>query len=344
MQGKSLKELAAHVGGTVIGNGEIIISSVSTLENAEPGQITFLSNERYEPMLKTTAASAVIVGHQSECPGSLLVADDPYYAFMQIVVLLHGHRPHKTVGISDKASVAETAILGKNCQVGDFVTISDNAKIGDNCYFYPGVFVGPGVEMGEGCIVYPNAAIYDKTIIGSRVIIHANATIGQDGYGFATHKGVHHKIPQIGKVILEDDVEIGSNAAIERATLEDTVIGKGSKIGDLVAIGHGTRIGPHCLLVPQVGISGSTTLGHHCVLGGQAGVVGHIKIGNMVRVGAKSGVMNSIDDGVTVIGSPAMEAGKAKRVLGSMPGLPDMRKRIKVLERAMARLEKERKV
>ena len=176
-----------------------------------------------------------------------------------------------------------------------------------------------------------------------RVIIQANATVGQDGFGFATHKGEHHKIPQIGRVILEDDVEIGANAAIERATLEDTVIGKGSKVGDLVAIGHGTKVGPYCLLVPQVGISGSTTLGHHCVLGGQVGVVGHIKLGDMVRVGAQSGVMNSIPDGTTVIGSPAIEATKAKRVLGTMQTLPDMRKRIKVLERAIARLEKNKK-
>ena len=341
MQGKSLKELAEYVGGKVIGDGEMIISSVSTLENAGAGQITFLSNERYEPMLKTTGAGAVIVGKESECSAALLVADDPYYAFRQIVVLLHGHREHPVVGISDKASVSASAVLGDGCQVGDFVTISDDAKIGANCYFYPGVFVGPGAEIGDDCIVYPNVVIFDGTLIGSRVIIQANATIGQDGYGFATHKGEHHKIPQIGKVILEDDVEIGSNATIERATLEDTVIGKGSKLGDLVAIGHGTKVGPYCLLVPQVGVAGSTTLGHHCVVGGQAGVVGHIKIGDLVRIGAKSGVMNNIPDGVTVIGSPAMEVNKAKRVYGSMPGLPDMRKRIKKLEKAIARLEKE---
>ncbi len=339
MAGRTLKELAEHVGGVVKGNGDLVISSVSTLENATEDQITFLNNKKYEKHLLTTSAGAVVVAKQVESSASLIIADDPYFAFMQLVVLLHGHRKHPAVGISEKASIADTAQLGENCHVSDFVTISDGVKIGNNCYFYPGAFIGPGVQMGDDCIIYPNAAVYDGTIIGDRVIIQANATVGEDGFGFATHKGDHHKIPQIGKVILEDDVEIGSNAAIERATLEDTVIGKGTKIGDMVAIGHGTKVGPHCLLVPQVGISGSTTLGHHCVLGGQVGVVGHIKIGNMVRVGAQAGVASDIADGMTVLGAPAIEANQAKRVLVTMQSLPQMHKRIKVLEKTLAKMQ-----
>lgn len=339
MAGKTLKELAEHVGGTVKGDGDLVISSVSTLESATHDQITFLNNKKYAPHLKTTSAGAVIVGSDSESPAALLITDDPYYAFMQIVVVLHGHRKHPDVGISEKAGIAETAQLGDNCHVSEFVTISDGAKIGSNCCFYPGVFIGPDVQMGDSCIVYPNAVIYDGTIIGDRVIIHANATVGQDGFGFATHKGVHHKIPQIGKVILEDDVEIGANAAIERATLENTIIGQGTKVGDMVAIGHGTRVGPHCLLVPQVGISGSTTLGHHCVVGGQVGVVGHIKIGDMVTIGAQAGVLNNIADGSTVFGAPAMDANLARRVYGTLPSLPEMRKRIKALEKALAKMQ-----
>jgi len=339
MQGKSLRELAEHVGGVVVGDGDLMISSVSTLEDAGPDQITFLSNRKYVPQLKTTNAGAVIAGSEMESRAALLVTSDPYYAFMQIVVLLHGHRKHPAVGISERANIAETAEIGQGSQVGDFASICDGVKIGSNCYIYPGAFVGPDVVMGDDCIVYPNAMIYDGTTIGDRVIIQANATVAEDGFGFATHKGEHHKIPQIGKVILEDDVEIGANAAIERGTLSDTVIGKGTKIGDLVAIGHGTKVGAGCLIVPQVGISGSTTLGHHCVLGGQVGIVGHIKIGNMVTIGAKSGVSSNLPDGVTVLGLPAIESGQAKRVMGTMHMLPEMRKRIKKLEKALAKLQ-----
>ena len=340
MQGKRLKELAEHVGGKVRGKGQMIIKAVSTLDKAGAGEITFLSNKKYEPLVKTTKASAVIVAKPVETDAALLIAEDPYYAFMQIVVLLHGHRKHKKAGISKGASIAKTAKLGANCNVYDFAVISDNARIGKSCCIYPGAFIGSDVKMGDNCIVYPNAVIYDGCEIGSRVIIHANAVIGEDGYGFATHKGEHHKIPQIGKVILENDVEIGACCTIERATLDDTVIGMGTKVGDMVAIGHGARIGAHCLLVPQVGISGSATLGHHCVLGGQVGVVGHIKIGNMVTIGAQSGVGHDIPDGATVLGTPAIEANKTKRVYASIQHLPAMRKSIRQLEKRLAELEK----
>lgn len=340
MESKTLQQLADHVGGKVQGDSSVIIESVSTLENACAGQITFLTNKKYEPQLKTTTASAVIVGRGDEdIKVPLLIADDPYYAFRQIVVLLHGHRKHPPVGISENTNIAPTAKLGEGCQVSDFVTISENAVIGKNCYFYPGVFIGPDVEIGDDCIVYPNAVIFDKTVIGNRVIIQANASLGQDGFGFATHQGAHHKIPQIGRVIIEDDVEIGSCAAIERGTLDDTVIGKGSKVGDQVAIGHGTKVGPYCLLVPQVGISGSTSLGHHCVLAGQVGVTGHLKIGNMVRIGAQSGVLGDIPDGATYLGSPAMDAKKSMRIFATMTHVMDMRKDIKLLKKQLKKLQ-----
>ncbi len=340
MHGKSLKELAEQVGGEVRGDGGMLIKAVSTVEEAGADEITFLSNKKYEPLLKTTKASAVIVAKPAETGAALLIVEDPYYAFMQIVVLLHGHRKHKKVGVSKLASIEETAKFGASCNVYDFAVIRENARIGKNCCFYPGAFVGPDVKMGDDCIVYANAVIYDGCEIGNRVIIHANAVVGEDGYGFATHKGEHHKIPQIGRVVLEDDVEIGACCTIERATLGDTIIGKGTKVGDMVAIGHGAKIGPHCLLVPQVGISGSAMLGHHCVLAGQVGVVGHIKIGNMVTIGAQSGVANDIPDGATVLGSPAVEANKAKRVYASMQHLPEMRKSIRQLEKRLGALEK----
>ena len=335
MQGKTLAELAEHTSGRIVGDSDTIITGVSTLEEAGAGEITFLSNEKYIPQLLTTKAAAVIVSKEVKTKAAMLIAEDPYYALMRIVVLMYGHRKHPEVVISERAAIADSAKIGIGTQVSDFVTIGENVSVGRDCYFYPGVFIGPDVTIGDGCVFYANAVIYDNTSIGNRVIVQANASIAQDGFGFATHEGVHHKIPQIGKVILEDDVEIGACAVIERATLKNTVIGAGTKIGDQVAIGHGTKVGPHCLLVPKVGISGSTTIGHHCVFGGQVGVVGHIKIGNMVKVGAQAGVINDVPDGTTLLGSPAIEASRAKRALTLIGHLPEMKKRIRRLEKAM---------
>jgi UDP-3-O-[3-hydroxymyristoyl] glucosamine N-acyltransferase len=298
-----------------------------------------LSNPKYAPRVKETRAAAVLVAEGLETSAAQIIAEDPYYAFMQAVVLLHGHREHPDIGISSLATIADTAKIGQNCNIHPHAIIHDNAVIGENCQIYSGVFIGLNVTIGSDCILYPNAVIYDGCQVGDRVIVQSNASIGQDGFGFATHQGEHHKIPQIGIVILEDDVEIGSGSTIERGTLNNTVIGKGSKIGDVVAIGHGTQVGPHCLLVPQVGVAGSAELGHHCVLGGQVGVVGHIKIGNMVKIGAQAGVIGNVPDGVTIVGSPAIDANKAKRAYALIETLPDMRKKLRTLDKEVKRIK-----
>ncbi len=266
-----------------------------------------------------------------------MIAEDPYYAFMQIMVLLHGHRKHKKVGISSKAVISDSAKIGAGCHIHDFVTIADGAKVGDGCIIYPCAYIGENVQIGNDCILYPNAVIYEGCRIGNRAIINSNATIGEDGFGFASHNGVHHKIPQIGCVVIEDDVEIGAGCGIERGTLNDTIIGQGSKLGDLVAIGHGTKVGPHCLLVAQVGIAGSTTLGHHCIVGGQAGIVGHITIGNNVAIGAQAGVINSVPDGKVVLGAPAIDVNLGKRAYGMIQYLPEMRQSIRDLQMQIER-------
>jgi len=331
----TLQQLAQRAGGRVVGDGSTIIHSAATLEHAQSGQITFLSNIRYLPLIKTTQASAIVVGEEMESSPPLLVAKDPYYTFMQVVVFLHGHRRHAPLGISPLASVASTATVGQNCNVHPFATICEGSSVGNNCHIYPGVFVGPEVIIGDDCTLYPNVVIYEQCRIGNRVIIHSNACVGEDGYGFATNNGRHHKIPQIGRAVIEDDVEIGAGCAIERGTLDDTVIGEGSKIGDTVTIGHGTKIGPHCLLVPQVGIAGSVVVGHHSVFGGQVGVVGHVKVGNMVKVGAQAGVINDVPDNARIIGSPAIEADKARRAYTLIEQLPEMRKKIRALEKRL---------
>jgi UDP-3-O-[3-hydroxymyristoyl] glucosamine N-acyltransferase len=339
MQARTLGELADYVGARVVGDPNVTIKSASTLGRARDGDISFLVNRKYQKQLRTTKASAVIVGKEvTEAAVPLLIAEDPYYAFMQIMVLLHGHRKHKKVGISPRASISDSAKIGIDCHIHDFVAVADDAKIGDGCIIYPNVYIGQGVQIGNDSIIYPSVTIYDGCKIGNRVIINANSTIGEDGFGYASYKGVHHKIPQIGGVVIEDDVEIGVCCGIERGTLGDTVIGQGSKLGDLITIGHGTKIGPHCLLVAQVGIAGSTSLGHHCVVGGQVGIVGHINIGNNVTIAAQAGVVNNIPDGQVVLGAPAIEANQGKRAYSMIQYLPEMRQNIRNLQSLIGQL------
>jgi UDP-3-O-[3-hydroxymyristoyl] glucosamine N-acyltransferase len=316
-----------------------VIRSAATLEQAGEGDITFFVNRKYERLVQSTRASAVVTAEELPAPSpALLVAKDPYYAFSQILVLLYGHRRHRQTGLSPRAAIAETAVIGRNCHVHDFATIADGVRVGDDCSIYPGVYIAEDVQIGAGCIIYPNVVIYERCQLGSRVIVNANTTIGVDGFGYATHGAVHHKIPQVGIVIVEDDVEIGSCCGIERGTLSDTIIGQGSKLGDLVTIGHGTKIGAHCLLVAQVGIAGSATLGHHCVVGGQVGIVGHITIGNNVMIGAQAGVINDVPDGETVMGAPAIDAGQARRAYTVLQHLPQMRQDIRALRNRLKKI------
>jgi UDP-3-O-[3-hydroxymyristoyl] glucosamine N-acyltransferase len=318
-----LRELAKWIGAQVVGDGSLEVSAANTLEDAVAGQVSFLANPKYAARLETTRASAVIVGLSiPPSPGlTILKSEDPYYAFTQAVVILHGHRKHPHQGIHPAAH------------------IDPAAAVGTGTIIYPGCYVGPRARIGRDCILYPNVVVYDDCILGDRVIVHAGAVIGQDGFGYATHGGTHHKIPQVGNVIVEDDVEIGANCAIERATLGSTVIGKGNKLCDLIAIGHGARIGPHGLLVAQVGVAGSTTLGHHATIGGQAGIAGHLKIGDNVTIAAQAGVMDDIPDETTLIGSPAMPAGQARRVYSIFMQLPEIVERIKKLEQGMGELD-----
>ena len=311
----TVNELAAAIGAEVAGDGGARITSAATLEDAGPGQVGFLSNRKYLKQLESTKASAVIVAPGIRHDGlTLLKTADPYYAFAQAVVALHGFRKHPNAGVHPKAHVDETATLGEGTVV------------------YPGAFVGPRARIGRDCILYANAVVYDDCVLGDRVIVHAGAVIGQDGFGYATHKGVHHKIPQVGNVVLEDDVEIGANTCIARAAMGSTTIGRGTKVDALVMVGHGTKIGEHGIIVAHVGIAGSCTIGHHVTFAGQAGVAGHLKIGNLVTVAAQAGVMADLDDQTVVIGTPAMPASHARRVYAIFTQLPDLLDRVKKLE------------
>ena len=342
----SVHDLALHLDGSVIGDGTKVLRSCADLHRALPDQLSFVSNVKYTKHLDTTNAGCVILSPDTAAKLTrtdltIITAIDPYYAFQQALIKIHGHRQHPQISgfISPLASVHPSAKIGRNTHIHPFASIAENVTIGDNCHIYPHVAIMAHASLGHDCILYPNTTVYDYCVLHNRVILQSGSVVGSDGYGFATHAGAHHKIPQIGNVILHDDVELGANTVIERAALESTVIAQGSKLGNTVVIGHNCHIGPHNLLVSQVGIAGSTTTGQYVVMAGQVGVAGHLHIADMTRIAAQSGVAADIDTpGLEHGGSPAMEAKHARRVYVQFVQLPDLAKRLKDLESQLKKL------
>jgi UDP-3-O-[3-hydroxymyristoyl] glucosamine N-acyltransferase len=306
MSSVSVAEIADFVVGQHSGDGTRSISGVASLTDATGNDLSFLSNRKYAAGLAATKAGAILVPKNLEGEDERWIrVDDPYFAFARIMTRWFSARPMPT-GISPKAVVAPSAKLGANVSLGHFSIIGDKVVIGNNVTIFQGVSIEAGSVIGDDCLIYPNVVIYDGTRIGNRCIIHSGVVIGSDGYGFATHGGQHHKIPQIGIVRIEDDVEIGAGTTIDRAALGETVIGEGTKIDNLVQIGHNVKVGKHCLLVSQVGIAGSTELGDYVAVAGQSGFSGHLKIGHRVQVAAKSAVLSDVPDDTKVMGSPAV--------------------------------------
>jgi UDP-3-O-[3-hydroxymyristoyl] glucosamine N-acyltransferase len=306
MAAVTLGEIVEFVGGRFAGDRDRKVSAVAALADASGEQLTFLSNRKYTGQLTETKAGAILVPKNLEGDDDRWIrVDDPYFALAKIMTRWFSARPMPK-GVSDKASVAGSAKLGTNVAVGPFATIGENVVVGNDVTIFQGVSIEAGANIGDDCIIYPNVVIYDGTRIGRRCILHAGVIIGSDGYGFALNEGKHHKIPQIGIVRIEDDVEIGAGTTIDRAALGETVIGEGTKIDNLVQIGHNVKIGKHCLLVSQVGIAGSTELGDYVAVAGQSGFSGHLKIGHRVQVAAKSAVLEDVPDDTKVMGSPAM--------------------------------------
>jgi UDP-3-O-[3-hydroxymyristoyl] glucosamine N-acyltransferase len=320
-----LCELARAISAELVGGDPSTdITSCATLEEARSGQVSFLANPKYIAQLQTTSASAVCVSLDAKSDRvALLKTKDPYYAFTQALVILHGHRRHPFGGIHPQAYVDPTATIGEDTTV------------------YPHVFIGPRVKIGRDCIIYPNVTIYDDSIIGDRVTLHAGTSVGEDGFGYATHARpgeapAHHKIPQIGNVIIEDDVELGANCSIDRATLGSTVIGKGTKFSNNVVIGHGTKIGPHNLYVAQVGVAGSVKTGAYVVMGGQVGIAGHLNIGDGVQIAGQSGAVADLESKTNYLGTPALPIAHARRVWMIYSDLPNLVQRVKALEKRLA--------
>jgi UDP-3-O-[3-hydroxymyristoyl] glucosamine N-acyltransferase len=301
-----IHEIVALVGGAYHGPADVALHGIAPLSEATPEQLSFLANPKYAAQVSTTRAGAVLVAADYDGNDARLIrVANPYLAMANIAAKWFASR-HAPTGISPLASIAPTAKLGRDVAVGPFATIGDDVEIGDGVTIYQNVSIEPRCTIGGGTTIYPLVSIYERTSIGRRCILHSGVVLGSDGYGFATEGGRHHKVPQLGRVRVEDDVEIGANTTVDRGTLGDTVIGEGTKIDNLVQIGHGVKIGRHCLLVAQVGIAGSTELGDHVVVAGQSGFSGHLKIGNRVQVAAKSAVLDDVPDDAKVMGSPAM--------------------------------------
>jgi len=301
-----IQEIVAFVGGAYEGPADVALHGIAPLSEATPEQLSFLANPKYAAQVAVTRAGAVLVAADYDGNDARLIrVPNPYLAMANVAAKWFASR-HAPAGISPLASIAPSAKLGRDVAVGPFTTIGDDVAIGDGVTIYQSVSIEPGCTIGDGTTIYPLVSIYERTSIGRRCILHSGVVVGSDGYGFATEGGRHHKVPQLGRVRIEDDVEIGANTTVDRGTLGDTVIGEGTKIDNLVQIGHGVKIGKHCLLVAQVGIAGSTELGDHVVVAGQSGFAGHLKIGNRVQVAAKSAVLDDVPDDAKVMGSPAM--------------------------------------
>lgn len=335
----TLKELAELVGGTVVGDGECRIERLATLDTAGPGDITFVSNPKYLKGIAQCKASAVIVAPGIEVQGfPLIVCSNPYLAFAKVLTFLQVRRPEPQ-GIMAGAIVHPGARLGRGVTVHPGCVVGEDVSIGDGTIFYPGVIVYDRVAIGADCLIHAGVVIREECRLGDRVIIQPSVVIGCDGFGFAPDGSGYYKIPQVGIVVVEDDVEIGSGSCIDRAALGVTLIGRGTKIDNLVHIAHNVVVGEDNILCGQVGIAGSTRIGRHCTFGGQAGLAGHVRIGDNVTIGAQGGVAGNLEGNQVLSGSPVIPHKDWVKASLTFGRLPEMRKEMNRMKRQLAELE-----
>jgi len=329
----SAAEIAQRLGGEVIGNHEVELLGFAPADQAKRGDLTFAENEIFFARAEQSAAAAVIVDADVRTGSgkTLIRVPQARVAFAKALEIFFPE-PTLPPGIHPSAVVAASAKIDPAVYVGPNCVIGENAMIGKGTILHAGNYVGVECQLGESCVLFPNVTLYPKAQLGARVRVHAGTVIGSDGYGYVQEKGIHRKVPQIGNVIIGDDVEIGANVTIDRGALGPTVIGKGTKIDNLVQIAHNVQIGENCLLIAQVGVAGSTKLGNYVILAGQAGIAGHLKLGNQVTIAAQSGVMNDIPDGQCWLGSPAQPDRNTKRQWIAQQRLPELLKRVKALE------------
>lgn len=337
---QTVQEIAAYVGGVVHGDANALIERVQGIDEAGVGDLTFVANRKYRSRLKTTLATAILVSPGTEEPSrTLIVVADPYVAFGQVLALFHPREPERP-GIHERAFVDRDARVSTEATVHPGATVSRSAEIAAGAVLHPGVYVGPEAVIGEKSVLHPNVVVYDHCLIGKRVILHAGVVVGSDGFGFARPGWENVKIPQVGIVQIDDDVEIGANTAVDRGTLGRTWIRKGAKIDNLVQIAHNVVIGENAIVVSQAGISGSTTVGRGVMIGGQAGLVGHIRVGDHAMVAARAGIHKDVPAATIVAGAPHMPHREWLRLSATIPKLPAMRQQLLELARKLEALEK----
>lgn len=332
----TLEEVARAVSGEVVGDKNIVITGISGIKEAKEGDLTFVANNKYISLMKNTRASAIITSKEIKKSNKPIIrTENPSLAFARMISLLSPDEISHPKGIDSRAAIGENVRLGKDVAIQPYVVIEDNAEIGDRTIIYAGSYIGAKTKLGNDCIIYPRVTIREKVVIGNKVTIHSGSVIGSDGFGFAAVCGVHHKIPQIGTVVIEDDVSIGANVTIDRARFEKTIIGKGTKIDNLVQIAHNVEIGDNSIIVAQSGVSGSTVIGKNVIMAGQSGVVGHITIGDNTIIAAKSGVAKSLPANSRVFGYPARPIQKTRRINACLTRLPDLFKLVLLMERKL---------
>ncbi|MEI2723593.1 MAG: UDP-3-O-(3-hydroxymyristoyl)glucosamine N-acyltransferase [Verrucomicrobiota bacterium] len=328
-------EIARLLQGEVVGDAQTPLKSFALADRAEPGDLTFAENEEFFARAEQSAASAIIVTGELKSSVKVLIrVANARVAFAKALALFFPE-PTQPPGIHPSAVVAPSAQVDPAAYIGPYCVIGERARIGAGAVLYAGDFVGDDCQLGAGVVLFPNVTLYPRTELGLRVRIHSGTVIGADGFGYVLDAGAHRKVPQIGNVILGDDVEIGANVTIDRGALKPTVIGRGTKIDNLVQIGHNVQIGEHCLVISQVGIAGSCELGNYVILAGQAGISGHLKIGSQATVSAQSGVMHDIPAGEKWLGSPAQPDKKTKRQMLAIQRLPELIRRVMRIEKQL---------
>jgi len=336
-------DIASMLQGTVEGDAEAKVWKLARIEEGEPGALSFLANPKYTPYIYSTASSVVIVNNSFEAEhpltATLIRVPDAYSGFARLLEIYNEVQRNKT-GISEKASISPSSVLGKNLYIGDFAFIGENVKIGDNVKIYPQVYIGDNVSIGEGTIVFPGVKLYSETQVGMQCTIHAGVIIGGDGFGFAIQSGNDYKkIAQIGNVIIEDNVEIGSNTTIDRATMGSTILRKGVKLDNLIQVGHNVEIGENTVIAAQSGIAGSTKIGRNCLIAGQVGIIGHLVIADDVKIAAQSGIGSSITvPGTVMMGSPAFEISRYRKAYIHFRNFHKLAEKIDELEKQVKRM------
>ncbi|MBR2475436.1 MAG: UDP-3-O-(3-hydroxymyristoyl)glucosamine N-acyltransferase [Bacteroidaceae bacterium] len=339
----SVEQIASFLHGEIVGDASIKVNNLSKIDDGKAGTLSFLANSKYTHCIYTTEASAVLVRRdfipEQEVKTTLIKVDDPYACLALLLNMVdQATRPQKS-GIEENVFVADSATLGENLYIGAFSYISNNASVGSNSKIYPQCYIGDNVKIGTNCIIYPGVKIYHNCEIGNNVIIHAGCVIGSDGFGFAPQNGEYMKIAQIGNVAVEDNVEIGANTTIDRATMGSTIIRRGAKLDNLIQVAHNVEIGESTVMATQVGVAGSTKVGKQCMIGGQVGFAGHITIGDRVNIGAQSGIPNSVESNSNLLGYPAVPAKEFARQVVLTKRLPEINATIRELQKEIEHLK-----